>query len=556
MKQKNQGFISIVVALVVGAIVAGGALAFLRKEAVIQQEPQPEVQPENTELLEELQKQRDELLKVKEELEAQLREFGATVNPVAGAVYYLSGSGLSGSATSFTLTSLTIPQTGYELLDADFSDTFYVTFEPGSRTRQEIVSCTTVAQSGSDNTATVSGCTRGLLPFTPFTASTTYQFAHGGGTSVIFSNPPQLYEQFPARADNENITGAWNFDDAAIIQYDANPTFSSDTDIITKKYADDLAIAGVSDGNYTTFGGFILATSSDLANGVATSTATRYLVAPSQAFGSTSAARVMIPVTDSSGDISSHFIPTNILHDLTIFNSNLEIQASSLVDAHLTFTDDTGSLGRISSMEDENEVRFLGSDTNSVLRETFSISQGASTTVWEASVPLYYQGSLAAITYTSTTGTSTWQAATGTETVIIRMVGAGGSGGSGGSDVGGGGGGGYCETWVDIANNATGTITVGAAGAVTSTGQASTVLINGTTYSANGGSFGSGATGGSGGSGSSCNLIISGAPGQTVDTTDAWLGYGGTSAMGGVAGRGGNGNSAGSNGIVIIYEYR
>src|SRR3990167_3910524 len=201
MKQQNQGFLTIVTAIVVGALVAGGALFLLK----VAPEPQPEVQPEvqptklDTELLDTLQKQRDELLKVKEELEAQLRDFGATVNPVAGAVYYLSGSGISGSATSFTLTSLTIPQTGYELLDADFSDTFYVTLEPGSSTRQEIASCTTVAQSASDNTATISGCTRGLLPFTPFTASTTYQFAHGGGTSVIFSNPPQLYEQFPAR---------------------------------------------------------------------------------------------------------------------------------------------------------------------------------------------------------------------------------------------------------------------------------------------------------------------------------------------------------------------
>lgn len=50
---------------------------------------------------------------------------GANVtNPVGGNVYTLAGSGVSGSATSITLTSLTIPQTGYEVLDADLSDTF------------------------------------------------------------------------------------------------------------------------------------------------------------------------------------------------------------------------------------------------------------------------------------------------------------------------------------------------------------------------------------------------------------------------------------------------
>jgi len=84
-----------------------------------------------------------------------------TVLPIAGVIYNLSGSGVSGSATSITLASLTIPQTGQKLIDSDFSDTFYITLEPGNRNRQEIVSCTTVTQNASS--ATLSGCTRGLL---------------------------------------------------------------------------------------------------------------------------------------------------------------------------------------------------------------------------------------------------------------------------------------------------------------------------------------------------------------------------------------------------------
>src|SRR3990167_5604437 len=116
-----------------------------------------------------------------------VHELGGITNPVAGTTYTLAGSGISGSATSIILTSLTIPQTGYELLDADFSDTFYITIEPGSRTRQEIVSCTTVVQNAA-GTATLSGCSRGLSPITPFTASSTLQFAHAGGTQVIFSD--------------------------------------------------------------------------------------------------------------------------------------------------------------------------------------------------------------------------------------------------------------------------------------------------------------------------------------------------------------------------------
>lgn len=129
--------------------------------------------------------------------------------PIAGMTYTLSGSGVSSSATSITLSSLTIPQTGQKLIDSDFSTTFYLTLEPGNRTRQEIISCTTVTQNAS--TATLSGCTRGLSPITPYTASTTLQFAHGGGTSVIFSDPPQLFNLYAALGNDEAITGQWTF---------------------------------------------------------------------------------------------------------------------------------------------------------------------------------------------------------------------------------------------------------------------------------------------------------------------------------------------------------
>ncbi len=226
---------------------------------------------------------------------------------IAGTIYTLSGSGVSGSATSIGLASLTIPQTGYEILDADVSATFYVTLEPGSRTRQELVSCTTITQSGSDTTATLSGCTRGLLPISPYTASSPYQFAHGGGTSLVFSNPPQLYEEFAARGNAETITGIWTFSSTTIPRLDSYLAPTLDYQFAPKKYADDLAIAGVADGNYSTFGGFILATTSQVIAGTATSTATRYLVLPSELSNTTSSAKNIIPVTKTSGKLSQGF---------------------------------------------------------------------------------------------------------------------------------------------------------------------------------------------------------------------------------------------------------
>lgn len=173
---------------------------------------------------------------------------GATL-PIAGATYNLSGAGITSSATSIILRSLTLPQNGYVIADGDLSGTFYITLEPGSRARQEIVSCTTVVQN-STGTATLSGCTRGLSPISPFTASTTLQFAHGGGTQVIFSDPPQLFNQFAALDNEAAINGEWSFYTGGVFfssstpYYATAPTFSSSTQIISKQYADDLAILG------------------------------------------------------------------------------------------------------------------------------------------------------------------------------------------------------------------------------------------------------------------------------------------------------------------------
>lgn len=154
------------------------------------------------------------------------------VTPIAGQTYTLAGSGISSAETSFTLTSFTITQTGYRIQDSDMSDTFYVTFEPGSRSRQEIASCTTVTQN-SDGTATISGCTRGLLPISPYTASTSLQFAHAGGSTVIFSDPPQLFNQAGFKDNDETITGSWLF-----------PTPLSDYNAATKAYVDTLVNGG------------------------------------------------------------------------------------------------------------------------------------------------------------------------------------------------------------------------------------------------------------------------------------------------------------------------
>jgi hypothetical protein len=176
-------------------------------------------------------------------------DVGATL-PIAGQTYTLAGSGISSAATSIILTSFTIPQSGYKIQDSDMSSIFYLTVEPGNRTKQEIVSCTTVTQNG-NNTATLSGCSRGLLPISPYTASTTYAFPHGGGTSVVFSNPPQFYTQYAALDMPETITGQYTFSTSPIVPI---VNSASTTNAASIGYVNNVAISGGASSSATVYG--------------------------------------------------------------------------------------------------------------------------------------------------------------------------------------------------------------------------------------------------------------------------------------------------------------
>lgn len=262
--------------------------------------------------------------------------------PLGGTVYTLSGSGVSSSATSITLTSLTIPQTAYEILDADVSATFYITLEPGNRTRQEIVSCTTIAQSGSDTTATLSGCVRGLRPFSPYTTNASYQFAHGGGTAVVFSNPPQLYNEFTSKTNDETITGTWLFPE---------PTNASST--ATKNYADALAIAGAPDSSLTVKGIVEMATKAEIAAGTAAGGTSAPLYAPSTYYNASSTATTTVPVTNVSGKLHQVFLDlteaftfsgavthsaTTTLSGANTFSGTNAVSGTSTITGAMTFS--------------------------------------------------------------------------------------------------------------------------------------------------------------------------------------------------------------------------
>lgn len=189
---------------------------------------------------------------------------GAT-KPAALFTYRLSGAGISSSATSLSLNSLTLPQNDYAIQDSDLSSTFYMTLEPGSTDRQEIVSCTTVG-TNTGSTVAISGCTRGLSPIYPYTASTTLQFAHSGGAAVVFSDPPQLLNEYPAKANTEIITGDWRF----AVAPSSTDECALGTEFCTKTYIDNVDAGNLSAGNVAdNYGLFVVGSSPIVSIGVA-----------------------------------------------------------------------------------------------------------------------------------------------------------------------------------------------------------------------------------------------------------------------------------------------
>ena len=333
-------------------------------------------------------------------------QFGAanTTTLIGGTTYTLSGSGISSSATSLTLSTFTLPQNGYKIQDSDLSATFYITLEPGNRTRQEFVSCTTVVQNAA-GTATLSGCTRGLSPVTPFTASSTLKFAHAGGTQVIFSDPPQTFNEFYALGNVSTSTNILVFSSTTPPRYDFVGAQSTGTYIATTSelasiaYVNAISIAGASNGTESVKGIWEGATALETASstilggtGAGLLMQVRYATDTPQsgcATGYTSTAGAGCSVIASlAGKIKQAWMDLTSSYTWTghhIFSSLFATSASSTnaTTTNLTVTGNTILSGTISGLLKSLDV--VGS--------TMAVESTASTTVRTVVIPANTVGS-------------------------------------------------------------------------------------------------------------------------------------------------------------------
>jgi len=175
---------------------------------------------------------------------------------VGGEIYYLSGSGITSTQTTINLTKFgyTNPDLTYQKFSmTSFGDLGCGTLQPGNVSgKQEFVSFTGITQN-SDGTAQLTGITRGLERFASYTASTTLQTAHAGGTKFVISNsPPCFYEIFANRTASSTITGRWTYDIYPVISGTANATTSRQ--LTTKGYVDALSNQGAATSSETIAG--------------------------------------------------------------------------------------------------------------------------------------------------------------------------------------------------------------------------------------------------------------------------------------------------------------
>jgi hypothetical protein len=152
-------------------------------------------------------------------------------------------SGEKTLSASITTSSATVvlsdinSRAGDALTMADFGDIGFATIDPNG-INMELISFTGITSTS------LTGVTRGLGFEAPYTNVAALQLAHAAGTKVVFSNSPQLYNEFAGKDNNETITQTWTFTNTAIPTLDSYAAPTTNAELASKKYVDDVAAGG------------------------------------------------------------------------------------------------------------------------------------------------------------------------------------------------------------------------------------------------------------------------------------------------------------------------
>lgn len=189
-----------------------------------------------------------------------------------GQPFSLSGGGAIIGATSVILKSMTDIDGNALTMSGDFGTKGYGTLEPGNGTLEEQISFTGLTNNA-NGTVTLTGVKSVAFVY-PYTETSGLLKTHAGSTSFVISNTAGFYNDLVAKGDDATITGKYTFPgggnaNAPVsgVSYTA-PT--ADLEYASKKYVDNIAIAGAPDANPTTKGLVQLPTQAQVDAGTAT----------------------------------------------------------------------------------------------------------------------------------------------------------------------------------------------------------------------------------------------------------------------------------------------
>ena len=269
-----------------------------------------------------------------------------------------------GSETTLGLASVTTND-GQTIAITDFpSGKIRLTINPDGSTAEDVYGT-------GISSLDITGLARGLSEKGDDTSIAANKHVHYPGETVIISNPGNFLKNDlvtiggtqAAISGAKTFTGNFRLDGGTVTldadnipTFDATPTISNDLHVATKKYADDLAIAGAPNGTATVKGIYELATIAEAsANAAAGSGDTTAALTITTALTSnTSGAAQIIPVTDADGDIPVEFMELDAIWAFAganthagaeTFNSTANIATAS--NWQLASTAFTGSMANL-----------------------------------------------------------------------------------------------------------------------------------------------------------------------------------------------------------------
>ena len=225
--------------------------------------------------------------------------------------------------------------------------------------------------------------TRGVSPTTGTSSVASLKNAHNRGASVSITNHPNLAILTNIMNGVETIPDKLHYaSDVTIVSGDTTKT------LITKEYADALAVAGASDATESVKGIVELATQAEMAAGTSAGGTSANLCLWSSYANATSTATTIIPITRADGDIDGEFIETDFAYTWTgqnTFSATTTLATSTITDLTVS---GTSTLGATTISGTSTAALVAGGDANALHNhgvkigiDTFAPTSAASSTV-------------------------------------------------------------------------------------------------------------------------------------------------------------------------------